>query len=41
MVDPKSLRIVFNEDKLRARISEMGAQIAADYAGRELVVVAC
>lgn len=39
MVDPKSLRIVYNEDKLHARISEMGAQIAADYAGRELVVV--
>ncbi len=39
MIDPHTATIRFSEDMLRDRIAEMGAQIAADYAGRELVVV--
>jgi len=39
MVDPKAARVVFSEETLKNRITEMGAQIAADYADRDLVVV--
>jgi hypoxanthine phosphoribosyltransferase len=39
MQQPETARVAFSEERLKRRISEMGAQIAADYAGRELVVV--
>lgn len=31
-------KILFTEEELRTRVAELGAQIAADYAGKELVV---
>jgi hypoxanthine phosphoribosyltransferase len=39
MIQPENARVAFSEDVLKKRIAEMGVQIAADYAGRELVVV--
>lgn len=39
MIHPETARIAFSEAALQKRIYELGAQIAADYAGRELVVV--
>lgn len=36
---PKIIRVAYSEEQLKSRISEIGAQITADYAGRELVVV--
>ena len=39
MIQPEHARVAFSEDTIQNRIREMGAQIAADYAGRELVVV--
>ena len=39
MIDPKTAHVVFSEEILKERIAEMGTQIGADYAGRELVVV--
>ena len=32
-------RIILDEDRIRARVEELGALITRDYAGRELVVV--
>lgn len=32
-------RILFSEEQLKQRVAELGAQIAADYAGKDLVVV--
>ncbi len=39
MLHPETARVVFSEEALHLRIAELGAQIAADYAGRDLVVV--
>jgi len=39
MNDPKLGRIVVSEEELQARISEMGAQITADYEGRPPLLV--
>lgn len=38
--DPHLGRILVTEDELRTRIAELGAQISADYAGREVLLVA-
>ena len=35
----ETARVLISEERLRARIAEMGREIARDYAGRELVVV--
>jgi hypoxanthine phosphoribosyltransferase len=35
----KNIEVMLSEDALAKRISEMGAQIAKDYAGKQLVVV--
>src|SRR3982751_3528481 len=34
-----NLDILFNEEEIRARILELGAQITREYAGKELVLV--
>ncbi len=39
MIQPENARVAFSEEALSRRISELGAQIAADFAGRELVAV--
>jgi hypoxanthine phosphoribosyltransferase len=39
MIDPQHLPVAFSEETLKSRICELGAQIAVDYEGRELVVV--
>nr|WP_251197561.1 hypoxanthine phosphoribosyltransferase [Anaerotardibacter muris] len=36
---PDLERVLFTEDQLRARVSEIGAAITNDYAGKDLVVV--
>ena len=38
--DPHLGRILVTEEELRTRIAELGAQITADYAGREVLLVA-
>jgi hypoxanthine phosphoribosyltransferase len=40
MEQPNILRTAFSEEQLKCRIAEMGAAIAADYAGQELVLIA-
>ena len=32
-------RVILEEDRIAARVAELGARISRDYAGRELVVV--
>ncbi len=39
MNQPKIRRIVYTEEVLKARIAEMGREIARDYAGQDLVLV--
>lgn len=34
-----NLKVLYNEDQIRARIKELGAQITREYAGKELVLV--
>lgn len=36
---PDLERVLFSEDQIRTRVSEMGASITKDYAGKDLVVV--
>lgn len=36
---PDLERVLFSEDDIRARVSEMGAAITRDYAGKDLVVI--
>ena len=36
---PDLERVLFSEDQIRARVSELGAAIAQDYAGKDLVVI--
>lgn len=38
-VHPALTRVLFDEETLRARIRDLGAQITRDYAGKRLVVV--
>ena len=40
MNQPQILRTAFTAEQLQSRIRELGAQIAADYEGKELVLVA-
>ena len=40
MNQPQILRTAFTVEQLQSRIRELGAQIAADYEGKELVLVA-
>ena len=40
MLDRSDLEVLISADRLRARIGEMGAQIARDYAGSDLAIVA-
>ncbi len=35
----RGIEVLFSEDRIRARIAELGAEITRDYAGRELVLV--
>lgn len=37
---PNILRTAFTEEQLAARVRELGGKIAADYAGKELVLIA-
>jgi hypoxanthine phosphoribosyltransferase len=39
MIHPENARVAFSEDAIQNRVREMGAQIAADYGGQELIVV--
>ena len=39
MLHPENASVVFSTETLQSRIAEMGAQIAVDYAGRDLVIV--
>jgi hypoxanthine phosphoribosyltransferase len=38
-VDPRIGEVYLSREELRARVEELGAQIAADYAGREPVLI--
>ena len=38
-VNGQPLKVLISEEKLQARIAELGAQITKDYQGKELVVV--
>ena len=40
MNQPHTLHIAFTEEELQSRVRDIGAQIAADYDGKELVLVA-
>ena len=40
MEQPHILRTAFSEEQLKSRVAELGAAITADYAGKELVLVA-
>jgi len=38
---PDLKQVLITTEQLQARISELAAQIDADYAGRDLLLVAC
>ena len=40
MEQPNILRTAFSEEQLKSRVAELGAAITADYAGKELVLIA-
>lgn len=39
MIDASQIKVLISEEELEKRIREMGAQISADYAGKELMLV--
>lgn len=39
MIDGNQIKVLISEEDLEKRIREMGAQISADYAGKELMLV--
>lgn len=39
MIDDSQIKVLISEEELEKRIRELGAQISADYAGKELMLV--